>query len=97
MKQYYGITQMIKVLIIVKKKKTSSAELILLFKTGLSRLLNKLSLISRIYLSCPNAKVLNSSNDGILFQIRRCSRITLFFDGLNFRNVKGDTPIIYVL
>ena len=45
-KQYYGIIKLFKVLVIVKKK----PELIFLFGTGLSRLISKLSLISRIYL-----------------------------------------------
>ena len=48
-KQYYGITKMFKVLVIVKKKYIL-AELIFLFRTGLSCLISKLSLISRIYL-----------------------------------------------
>ena len=87
-KQYYRIIKTFKVLIIVKKK-----TLIFLFKTGLSRLISKLSLISRIYLLWPYAKMVNSSKNGIFLQIRRWSRILLSFDGLTFLNVKVDIPI----
>ena len=77
-KQYYGIIKLFKVLVIVKKK----PELIFLFGTGLSRLISKLSLISRIYLWCPYTKMVNSSKDGISLQLSRWSRIALSFDGL---------------
>ena len=46
--QYYGMIKTFKVLVIVKSNKL--AELILLFMIDLSRLISKLSLISRIYL-----------------------------------------------
>ena len=50
-KPYYGIIKLFQVLIIVKKKKKkkSLAELLFSFRTVLSRLIRKLSLISRIY------------------------------------------------
>ena len=37
--------------------------------------------------------MVNSSNDGMLLQFRRWSRIALSFDGLTFLNVKGEIPI----
>ena len=64
-----------------------------LFKTGLSRLMRKLSLISRTNLLFPCAKIKNSSKEGILLQIKRWSRIALPFDGFIFFDVKGDIPM----
>ena len=91
-KQYYDIIKLFKVLVVIKKN--SLAELIFLFRTGLPCLLSKLSLISRIYLWWPYAKMVKlSSKDVILWQFRRWSWIALFFDGLTFVNVKGDIPI----
>ena len=37
--------------------------------------------------------MVNSSMDGILFQIRRWSRIAFSSDGLTFLNVKGEISI----
>ena len=37
--------------------------------------------------------MVNLSKDGILLQFRRWSQIALSFDGLTFRNVKGDISI----
>ena len=74
-KQYYVVIKLLRVLLILKKN--SLAELIFLFRTGLSRLINKLSLISRICLSCPYAKMVNSSKDGIILQFTRWSQIAL--------------------
>ena len=71
----------------------SLAELIFLLKTDLSSLISMLSLISRIYLWYPYAKMINSSNDAILLQTRRWSRIALSFDGSTFLNIKGDIPM----
>ena len=65
----------------------------LLFKIGLSRLISRLSLISRTNLLFPFAKMVNYSKDGVLLQFKRCLRIGLSFDGLVFLNVKGDIPI----
>ena len=64
-----------------------------LFKIGLSRLISKLSLISRSNLLFPFVKIVNSSKDGMLLQFKRWSRIALSFDGLVFLNVKDDIPI----
>ena len=64
-----------------------------LFEVGLSRLISKLSLISRPNLLFPFVKIVNSSKDGILLQFKRWSRTAFFFDGLVFLNVKGDIPI----
>ena len=69
---------------------SSLPELIFLFRTGL---ISKLSLISRIYLWCSYAKMLNLSKYEILLQIRKWSRVALSFDGLTFLNVKGNIPI----
>ena len=64
-----------------------------LFKIGLSRLISKLSLISRTNLLFPIAKMVNYSKHGILLQFKRCSRIALFFGVIVFLNVKDDIPI----
>ena len=62
----------------------------LLFKVGLSRVINKLPLISSTNLLFPFAKTVNSSKDRVLLQFKRWLRIALSFDGLVFLNVKGD-------
>ena len=59
-----------------------------LFKIGISRLISKLSLISRSFI-----KIVNSSKDGMLLQFNRWSRIALSFDDLVFLNVKGDITV----
>ena len=64
-----------------------------MFKTGLSCLMSKLSLISRTNLLFPCAKIENSSKEGTLLQIKRWSRIALSFDGFIFFYVKGDIPL----
>ena len=64
-----------------------------LLKIGLSRLISKLSLISRSNLLFLFVKIVNSSKDGMLLQFKRWSQIPLSFDGLVFLNVKGDNPI----
>ena len=71
-------------------KRNNLAELIFLFKTGLARLMSKLSLISRTNLLFPCAKTKNSSKEGTLLQIERWSRIALSFDGFIFFDVKGE-------
>ena len=48
---------------------------------------------NNIFMIPPYAKMVNSSKDGILMQIRTWSRISLSFDGLTFLNVKVDIPI----
>ena len=73
-------------------KRNNLAELFL-FKIGLSRLISKLSLISRSNLLFPFVKIVNSSKDGMLLQFKRWSRIALSFDGLVFLNVKSDIPV----
>ena len=45
-------------------KRNNLAELMFLFKTGLSRLISKLSLISRSNLLFPFAEIVNFSKDG---------------------------------
>ena len=64
-----------------------------LFKIGLSRLISKLSLISRSNLLFPFLKIVNPSKDGMLLKLKRWSGIALSFDGLVSLNVKGDIPI----
>ena len=49
-------------------KRSNLAELIFLFKIGLSRLTSKLSLILRTNLLFPFAEMVNFSKDGILLQ-----------------------------
>ena len=89
-KQYYCIIKTFKVLVI---DRNSLAELIFLFRIGLSRSMSKLSLISRLYFLCPYGMMLNSSMDRVSLQFRRWSRIALSFDILNFLNFKDDIPI----
>ena len=72
-KQYYVVIKLLRVLLILKKN--SLAELIFLLRTGLSRLINKLSLISRICLSCPYGKMVNSSKDGIILQFTNVHKL----------------------
>ena len=90
-KQYYSVIRMFKVLVIVKKKQFNKTNI--LFRTGLSLLISKLSLISRIGLWFLYAKMVNSSKDGILLEFRRWSRIALSFNDLTFPYVNGDIPI----
>ena len=66
-----------------------------LFKIGLSRLISRLSLISRANLLFPFDKMENSSKDRILLQFKRWSQIALSSDGLVFLNVKGNIPICF--
>ena len=65
------------------------AELMFLFKIGLSCLTSKISLISRTSLLFSFAKMVNSSKDEILLQFHTWSEIALSSDGLVFLNVKG--------
>ena len=86
-------------------QRNTLAKLIFLFKTPLSRLMSKLSLISRINLLSPCAKIDNSPKEETLLQIKRWSRIALSlqikrwtrialsFDGFIFFDVKGDIPM----
>ena len=90
-KQYYSIIKLVKVPVIVKRN--SLAELIVLFRSGLSCLTSKFSLILRIFLWSYDvkpkhtyAKMVNSSSDGILLQFKQWSQIALL-------NVEGDIPI----
>ena len=64
-----------------------------IFKKNLSRLISKLSLISRTNSLFPFVKMVNSPKDGVLLQFKIWSRIQLSFDGLVFLNVKGDIQI----
>ena len=66
-----------------------------LFKIGigLSRLISKLSLVSRTNLLIPFAKMVALSKDGILLQFKRWSRIALSFGSLFFLNSQGDIPM----
>ena len=68
-------------------KRNNLAELMVLFKIGLSRLISKLSLISRSNSLFPFVKIVNSSKDGMLLQFKRWSRIALSFDKSEFKNL----------
>ena len=81
----------IKKLTIIKKKQFSRTNVFI--QNSLSRLISKLSLISRPNLLFPFVKIVNSSKDEMLMQFKRWLRIALFFDGLVFLNLKGDIPI----
>ena len=74
-------------------KRKYLAELMFLFKIDLSRLMSKLSLISGSNLLFLFVKIVNSTKDEMLLQLKRWSRIELYFDGLVFLNVKGNIPI----
>ena len=79
---------MIEKLSIVKKKQFSRTNM-LLFKIGLSRVINKLSLISSTNLLFPFTKMVNSSKDTILLQFKRWSLIAISFDGLVFLKARS--------
>ena len=64
-----------------------------LLQIGLLHLISKLSLISSMILLFPFAKLVNSSKDGVLLQLKRWSWIALSFDGLVFLNIKDDIRI----
>ena len=64
-----------------------------LLNFGLSRLINKLSLISNKTLLVPWARMVKSSNEGSWLQNRRWSRIELSADGLTFLKVNGEMPM----
>ena len=74
-------------------KRSNSAELIFLFKIGLSYLMSKLSLISSTNLLFQFVKMANSSKEGILLQFKGWSWIVLSIDGVVILNVKDDIPI----
>ena len=86
-KQHYGIAKTRKNKKFIAKR-NSLAELIFLFRTGLSHLIIKFSLISRTFLRCPSTKMVNSSEDRVLLQIPPS------FDCLAFLNVMGDTQYV---
>ena len=85
----YGIIQSYYTL----SNKNNGAELMFLFNIGLSRLINKLSLISNRNLFVPWTRMVKSSNEGSWLQNRRCSRIEISADGVTFLKVKGEMPI----
>ena len=72
--------------------KNNGTELIVLFNIDLSRLINKLSLISNKNLLVPWARMVKSSNEGSWLQKRRWSRINSA-DGLTFLKVNGEMPM----
>ena len=69
--------------------KNNGAELMILLNTGLSRLTNKLSLISNKNLLVPLVKMVKSSNEGSLLQNKRWSPIELSADGFTFLKIRG--------
>ena len=64
-----------------------------LFTIGLSRLINKFSLISNKNFLVPWARIVKSSNEGSWLEKRRWSRIELSADGLTFLKVNGEMPM----
>ena len=72
--------------------KNNGAELNFLFNIGLSRLINKLPLISNKNL-VPWAKILKSSNERSLLQNKRWSRIEVSADSFTFLKVNGEMPM----
>ena len=64
------------------------------FNIGLSRLINKLSLISNKNILVPWAKMLKSSNEKSWLQNRRWSRIKLSTDGLTLLKVNEEMPMV---
>ena len=90
-KQYYSITKTFKILVIVKKKQFIRTNILI---SSRPTTLDRQAFFDFInLLIMPKANMLNSSNDGILLQIRRRSRIAFSFDGLNFTNVTSHVPI----
>ena len=63
------------------------------FNIGLSRLINKLSLLSNKNLLVPWARILKSQNEGSWLQNWRWSNIELSADGLTFLKVNGEMPM----
>ena len=61
-----------------------------LFNINLSRLINKLSLISNKNVLAPWAGMVKSSNEGSWLWNRRWPRIELSADGLPFSKVNGE-------
>ena len=64
--------------------KCSVAKLRVLFRTGWSRLIKNLSLISSKYLVFPCLKVVNSPKEGLWWHYKRWPRIKLSLDGFFF-------------
>ena len=64
-----------------------------LFNIGLSRLINKLSLISNKNSLVPWAKMVKPSNEGSWLQNKRWSRIAVSADGFTFLKVNGEKPM----
>ena len=77
----------------ILSKRKYLAELMFLFKIDLSRLISKLSLISGSNLLFLFVKIVNSTKDEMLLQLKRWLQIEVYFDGLVFLNVKGNIPI----
>ena len=61
----------------------------ILLNIGLSRLINKLSLISNKNLLVSLVKMVKSSNEGSLLQNKRWSPIELSADGFTFLKIRG--------
>ena len=64
--------------------KCSVAKLMVLFRTGWSRFIKNLSLISRKYLVFPCLKVVNSPKEGLWWHYKRWPCIQLSLDGFFF-------------
>ena len=62
----------------------NGVEIMFLFNIGLSRLINKLSLISNKTLLVPRARIVKLSNEGSGLQKRRWLHLKLSADGLTF-------------
>ena len=68
----------------------NGAELMFLFSIGLSRLINKLSLISNKNLLVPWARMVKSTNEGLWLQRRRWSRLKLSAESFTFLKVNEE-------
>ena len=70
--------------------KSNGVELMFLFNIGLSRLINKLSLISNKNLLVLGAKMVKSSNESSWLQNRGWPHIELSADGFTFLKCNGE-------
>ena len=89
----YGIIQSCYTL----SNKNNGGELMFLLSIGLSRLINKLSLISNRNVLAPWARMVSSSNEGSWLQNRRWPRIELSADGLTFLEVNEEMSMCSLL
>ena len=75
-------------------KRNNLAELMLLFKVSLSRLIGRLSLVSSKKVFFPFANMVNSSKSAILFQFKSWPRIAFSLKSRSGEHA-GISPLIF--